>query len=68
MGNFQSMISNLMGPQFAPNMQGGSSTHSFTFGGEGGGPRVSGARWTFTTGGPTRFEQHNGTGAPDFDR
>lgn len=75
MGNFQSMIANLMGPQFAQAGQGGhgrSGMHTFTFGGgPGGGPHVTGTRWTFSSGGPERgFEHQHGEGAlpPDFGK
>ena len=68
MRNFQTMLGNLMGPQYQPGQAGrsGPDTLFSPFppnfqgggfqmgGGEGQGPRIVGGRFTFTTGGQTR--------------
>ena len=67
MGNFQSMIANLVGPHFNQGSQPDSDVRTFTLGGGSGGPRIVGTRWTFSTGGPQRgYERQSPAGFPDL--
>lgn len=67
-GNFQSMIANMMGgPQMGGNPQGRSGVHVFTSGGNGNGPRVQGTRWTWSSNEPGRVHQQQAGMSPGLD-